>query len=268
MPIGVAEWGINERLMLVSSPTTGGHVTNAFPACPHWPLAQKKSAGQDDRGRRCGVGRESGGGGLAATPGAGSGGQGDTELSQLCQVETGFVIGAEFVPSDGPPIGFRGQPPNTIQEATPRHVLLAELGSQVVGLADGAEFSEDLVKVIIGKVQVRLVLPEGFDVKGMAVRYRKALLFAGGSHPAPLAEVETVLQGCHGVIACRPGRAQPVLAFQFRSYLLARRSRVRITVCMRHSAGHLAARLRTPCAIRRTPVGISLPTERMPRLPN
>jgi hypothetical protein len=47
-----------------------------------------------------GPGRESGRGGLAALAGAGSGGQGDTELGKLRQVETGFVRGAEFVPSD------------------------------------------------------------------------------------------------------------------------------------------------------------------------
>jgi hypothetical protein len=82
---------------------------------------------------------------------------------------------------------------NTIQEAAPGHVLLAELGIQVVGLAERAEFSEDLVKVIVGKVQMGLVLPEGFDVKGVAVRYRKSLLFADGPNPAPFAEVETVL---------------------------------------------------------------------------
>jgi hypothetical protein len=80
-----------------------------------------------------------------------------------------------------------------MQEAAPGHVLLAELGIQVVGLAERAELGEDLVKVIVGKVQMGLVLPEGFDVKGVAVRYRKALLFAGGPHPAPLAEVEAIL---------------------------------------------------------------------------
>jgi hypothetical protein len=71
--------------------------------------------------------------------------------------------------------------------------LLAELGSQVIGLAERAELGKDPVKVIIGKVQMRLVLPEGFDVKGMAVRDRESLLFAGGPHLAPFAEVETVL---------------------------------------------------------------------------
>jgi hypothetical protein len=71
--------------------------------------------------------------------------------------------------------------------------LLAELGSEVIGLAERAEFGEDLVKVIVGKVQMGLVLPEGFDVKGVAIRDRKALLLAGGPCPAPLAEVETVL---------------------------------------------------------------------------
>ena len=85
--------------------------------------------------------------------------------------------------------------------------MLAELGNQVVGLTERAELGKHQVKVIIGECQVRLVMPEGFDVKGMAVRDGKALLFAGGPDPAPLAEVETVLQGCHGVIACRPSSA-------------------------------------------------------------
>src|ERR1035441_5774177 len=152
-----------------------------------------KSAGQGEPGRRGGVVSSSGGGGLAATQGAGSGGKGDAELGQLRQVETGFVGSAEFVLGDGPPVGLIGQPPNTIQEAAPGHVLLAELGSQVVGLAERAEFGEDAIKVIVGKVQMGLVLPEGFDVKGMAVRDGKALLFAGGPNPAPLAEVEAVL---------------------------------------------------------------------------
>ena len=71
--------------------------------------------------------------------------------------------------------------------------MLAELGSQVVGLAERPELGEDSIKVIIGKVQMGLVLPEGFDVKEVAVRDGKALLFAGGPHPAPLAEVEAVL---------------------------------------------------------------------------
>jgi hypothetical protein len=43
-------------------------------------------------------------------------------------------------------------------------------------------------------------MPEGFDVKGMAVRDGKALLFAGGPDPAPLAEIKAVLQGGHRVI--------------------------------------------------------------------
>jgi hypothetical protein len=71
--------------------------------------------------------------------------------------------------------------------------LLAELGSQVVGLAERAELGKDPVKVIVGKVQVRLVLPEGFHVKGVAIRDREALLLAGGPHIAPLAEIEAVL---------------------------------------------------------------------------
>jgi hypothetical protein len=71
--------------------------------------------------------------------------------------------------------------------------LLAELGGQVVGLAERAEFGQDQVKVFVAEVQMRLVLPEGFDVKGVAVRDGKALLFAAGPHPAPLAEVEAVL---------------------------------------------------------------------------
>ena len=71
--------------------------------------------------------------------------------------------------------------------------MLAELGSQVVGLAERPELGEDSIKVIIGKVQMGLVLPEGFDVKEVAVRDGKALLFAGGPHPAPLAEIEAVL---------------------------------------------------------------------------
>jgi hypothetical protein len=111
----------------------------------------------------------------------------------LRQVETGFVGRAEFVLGDGAPVGFIGQPPNTIEEAAPGHALLAELGRQVVGLAERAELGKDLVKVIVGEVQVRLILTEGFDVKGVAIRDRKALLFAGGPHPAPLAEVETIL---------------------------------------------------------------------------
>ena len=73
-----------------------------------------KSAGQGEPGRRGGVVSDSGGGSLAATPGAGSGGQGDAELGQLVQVETGFVGSAEFVLGDGPPVGFCSQPPNTI----------------------------------------------------------------------------------------------------------------------------------------------------------
>ena len=89
------------------------------------------------------------------------------------------------------------------------HVLLAELGSQVVGLADGAEFREDAVKVRVGKVQMGLVQAEGFDVQVVAVRNGKALLLADGPHPAPLAEVEAVLQGSHGVLVRRPGRAGP-----------------------------------------------------------
>jgi hypothetical protein len=71
--------------------------------------------------------------------------------------------------------------------------LLAELGSQVVGLAERAELGKDQVKVIIGEDQVRLVLAERFDVKGVAVRDGKALLLADGLYPAPLAEVEAVL---------------------------------------------------------------------------
>ena len=130
---------------------------------------------------------------MALTPGPGAGGQGVPELGQLRQVETGFVGGSEFVLSNGPPIGFFGQSPNTIQEAAPGHVLLVELRGQAIGLADRAELSEDQVKVSIGKVQMRLVLPESFDVKGVAVRDGKALLFAGSPHPAPLAKVEAVL---------------------------------------------------------------------------
>src|ERR1035438_7366902 len=156
-------------------------------------LRRDKSAGQGEPGRRGGVVSGSGGGSLAATPGAGSGGQGVAELGQLRQVETGFVGSAEFVLGDGPPVRFIGQPPNTIQEAAPGHVLLAELGSQVVGLAERAELGQHQVKVSVRKVQMGLVLPEGFDVKGVAVRNGESLLFAGGPHPAPLAEVEAVL---------------------------------------------------------------------------
>jgi hypothetical protein len=72
--------------------------------------------------------------------------------------------------------------------------LLAELGSQVVGLADGTEFSEDLVKVLIREVQMRLVQAKGFDVQAVAVRNGESLLLAGGSHPAPFAEIEGVLR--------------------------------------------------------------------------
>jgi hypothetical protein len=71
--------------------------------------------------------------------------------------------------------------------------LLAELGSQVVGLADGAELGKDSIKVIVGKVQMGLIQAEGFDVKRVAVRDGKALLFADGPDPAPLAEVEAFL---------------------------------------------------------------------------
>src|ERR1035441_5594856 len=151
------------------------------------------SAGQGEPGRRGGLVSGSGGGGLAVTPGAGAGGQGDAELDQLIQVETGFVGSAEFVLGDGPPVGFCGQPPNTIQQPAPGHVLLAELGSQVVGLAERAELGKHQVKVNVGEVQMGLVLPEGFDVKGVAVRNGESLLFAGGPHPTPLAEVEAVL---------------------------------------------------------------------------
>jgi hypothetical protein len=129
----------------------------------------------------------------AALAGTGAGGQGDEELAELSQVETGFVGSAELVLRDGPPVGLWGQAPNTIEEAEPGLVLLAELGSQVVGLADGAEFSEDLVKVIIREVQMRLVQAKSFDVETVAVRDWEALLFAGGTHPTPLAEVESVL---------------------------------------------------------------------------
>ena len=45
--------------------------------------------------------------------------------------------------------------------------MLAELGSQVGRLADRAELSENEVKVIVRKVQMRLVMPDGFDVKGV-----------------------------------------------------------------------------------------------------
>src|ERR1035437_8602340 len=127
-----------------------------------------KSAGQGEPGRRGGVVSGSGGGRLAATAGAGAGGQGVAELGQLRQVETGFVGSAEFVLGDGPPVGFIGQPPNTIQQPAPGHVLLAELGSQVVGLAERAELGKHQVKVIVGEVQMGLVLPESFDVKGVA----------------------------------------------------------------------------------------------------
>jgi hypothetical protein len=140
-----------------------------------------------------GGGRPSDDGGLAATSGAGSGGEGDTELGELLQVETGFVGDAELVLGDGTPVGFCGQAPNTIQEPASWHILLAELGGQVVGLAERAELRKDQVKVSVREVQMRFVLPEGFDVKGVAVRDGKALLLAGGPHPAPLAEVETIL---------------------------------------------------------------------------
>jgi hypothetical protein len=43
--------------------------------------------------------------------------------------------------------------------------LLTELGSQVVGLAERAELGKNPVKVIVGKVQMGLVLTEGFDVE-------------------------------------------------------------------------------------------------------
>ena len=76
--------------------------------------SRQKSAGQGEPGRRGGVVSGSGGGGLAATPGAGAGGQGDAELGQLIQVETGHIGSAEFVLGDGPPVGFCSQPPNTI----------------------------------------------------------------------------------------------------------------------------------------------------------
>ena len=82
---------------------------------------------------------------------------------------------------------------DAVKEPAAGHVLLAELGGQVVGLAEGAKFGEDEVKVFVGKGQVGLVLAEGFDVQGVAVRDGKALLFAGGPHPAPLAEVQAVL---------------------------------------------------------------------------
>jgi hypothetical protein len=71
--------------------------------------------------------------------------------------------------------------------------LLAELGIQVVRLADGAEFSEHLVKVLIREVHMRLIEAKGFDVQVVAVRDGKALLLADGSHPAPFAEIESVL---------------------------------------------------------------------------
>jgi hypothetical protein len=71
--------------------------------------------------------------------------------------------------------------------------LLAELGSQVVGLADCAEFSEHLVKVLIREVQMGLIHAKGFDVQAVPVRDGESLLLAGGSHPAPLAEVESIL---------------------------------------------------------------------------
>ncbi len=58
-----------------------------------------------------GVGRKSGRGG-AALAGTGAGGQGDPELAELLQVETGFIGSAEPVSGDGSPVGLRGQAPN------------------------------------------------------------------------------------------------------------------------------------------------------------
>ena len=93
-------------------PNIGGHVTNACPARPHQTRQTKKSAGR--RGRPALWGSGESGGGLAATTSAGSGCQGDAELGQLLQVEAAFVGGAEFILGDGAPVGFCGQPPNTI----------------------------------------------------------------------------------------------------------------------------------------------------------
>src|ERR1019366_2995070 len=105
-------------------------------------LRRDKSAGQGEPGRRGGVVSGSGGGGLAATPGAGSGGKGVAELSQLRQVETGFVGSAEFVLGKCPPVGFIGQPHNTIQEEAPGNVLLEEMGRQVVGMDERTELGK------------------------------------------------------------------------------------------------------------------------------
>ena len=89
--------------------------------------------------------------------------------------------------------------------------MLAELGSQVVGLADGAEFGEDAVKVRVGKVQMGLVQAEGFDVQLVAVRNGKTLPLSDGPHPAPLAEVEGVLRWRHAALrwSCCSGRLIP-----------------------------------------------------------
>jgi hypothetical protein len=87
--------------------------SGTFPTGPAAARQRKRPPGREPGGR-CGLVTGSGRGGLAADPGAGSGGQGDAELGQLHQVEPAFVIRAELVPSDGAPVGFCGQAPNTI----------------------------------------------------------------------------------------------------------------------------------------------------------
>jgi len=127
----------------------------------------------------------------------------------LVQIQPSFVSRAEFIAGNGSPIGFGCQVHNAIQEASPWHVLLAELGGEVFGLAECAKLGKHQVKVFIGEIQVRLVMADGLDVQDMAVRNGKALLFAGGPHPAPLAEIQAILRRCHALICAgqvRPGR--------------------------------------------------------------
>jgi hypothetical protein len=94
-PIHLAEWALKRPLK------TPALFLNAAGS-----QATTKSAGQGGPGRRCGVGSLSGRSGLAAGSGAGSSGQGDAQLSQLRQVERGFISGAESVSGDGPPVGL------------------------------------------------------------------------------------------------------------------------------------------------------------------
>ena len=89
------------------------------------------------------------------------------------------MFAAKTIAEDGADVGFGffdaeggeefGLAINFMEAADCFLVLLAELGVQIVGAAEGAENGEDLVEVFVGEGAGGFVVAQGAHVKGMPV---------------------------------------------------------------------------------------------------